>query len=67
MWTLEDLLQQILHIAQNEDVTVVREQLISGPYISEDEALRLASDANANQNTQESGFEETSSGLVIPR
>ena len=67
MWTLEDLLQQILHIAQNEDVTVVREQVISGPYISEDEALRLAADANANPNTQESGFEETSSGLVIPR
>ena len=67
MWTLEDLLQQILHIAQNEDVTVVREQVISGPYISEDEALRLAADANANPNTQESGFEETRSGLVIPR
>tara|TARA_B110000263_G_scaffold61971_1_gene53235 strand:- start:161 stop:1048 length:888 start_codon:yes stop_codon:yes gene_type:complete len=68
VWALHEILHQILHIAKSEDEIVVREESFSGPYVSEDEALKLASEQSLPlSGMSDSDLKETGSGLLIPR
>jgi alkyl hydroperoxide reductase subunit AhpF len=68
VWALHEILHQILHIAKSEDEIVVREESFSGPYVSEDDALKLVSEqSQTNSNMTSSDLKETDSGLLIPR
>jgi hypothetical protein len=68
VWALHEILHQILHIAKSEDEIVVREESFSGPYVSEDEALKLASEQSLPlSGMSNSDLKETGSGLLIPR
>ena len=68
VWALHEILHQILHIAKSEDDIVVRQESFSGPYVSEDEALRLVSEqSQSDSNTGDPDLKETDSGLLIPR
>jgi len=68
VWALHEILHQILHIAKSEDDIVVRQESFFGPYVSEDEALKLVSEqSQANSNMTDSQLKETDSGLLIPR
>lgn len=68
VWALHEILHQILHIAKSEDEIVVREESFSGPYVSEDEALKLASEQSLPPSgMSNSDLKETGSGLLIPR
>ena len=68
VWALHEILHQILHIAKSEDDIVVRQESFFGPYVSEDEALKLVSEqSQTNSNMTDSQLKETDSGLLIPR
>tara|TARA_B110001454_G_scaffold75831_1_gene73383 strand:- start:4464 stop:5351 length:888 start_codon:yes stop_codon:yes gene_type:complete len=68
VWALHEILHQILHIAKSEDEIVVRQESFSGPYVSEDEALKLVSEQSLpDSGMSDPDLKETDSGLLIPR